>query len=347
MKKRIPPIALSLILAAVTAFSSYAYLLGDVNIDGKVTAVDARAILRVSAKLSTFDNEEQMKRADVDGNGKITAGDARKALRMSAHLEDFIEVGEETSSEENTTKQPTTEESTTEEPVTEEPSTEEKTTEETTKSEKTDEEKEKEQIEAFLSSRYRLKGSITDSNANNAIDYALNGKDLVLETEMSGKPVTVLIKSTTSKILGKEKTTAKLYMRGISSGGKKIYFEVSETIAKAAGIDLSELTESVSSIGGVTSMTYDSVETEAASNGKIHRVYKYVSSVDKSYALFKASDGNLKRIEVYDAYGNCQEIVYISDFIYGGNLPDSYFSVDGYEKEGIISFFSDLGIDTE
>ena len=72
--------------------------LGDVDGDGKVTAADARRILRRAAKLVVFTNEENV-RADVDKDGKITAKDARKVLRVSARLDTFDEV---------TTEAPTT-----------------------------------------------------------------------------------------------------------------------------------------------------------------------------------------------------------------------------------------------
>lgn len=55
---------------------------GDVDGDGKVTAKEARLILRVSAKLAKLFRGEYM-RADTDGDGKITANDARDALKRS------------------------------------------------------------------------------------------------------------------------------------------------------------------------------------------------------------------------------------------------------------------------
>lgn len=61
---------------------------GDINGDGKVSAVDARMALRCSAKLQTL-TEEQMKAADVNGDGKVTAVDARLILRVSAKLQEF------------------------------------------------------------------------------------------------------------------------------------------------------------------------------------------------------------------------------------------------------------------
>lgn len=59
---------------------------GDFNGDGKVTAADARKILRASAGLEDMTADEKM-RADVNSDGKVTASDARDALRESANLD--------------------------------------------------------------------------------------------------------------------------------------------------------------------------------------------------------------------------------------------------------------------
>ena len=62
--------------------------IGDIDGDGRITAYDARLVLRASAKLEKL-TKDQALRADVDGDGKITAADARKILRVSAGLEKF------------------------------------------------------------------------------------------------------------------------------------------------------------------------------------------------------------------------------------------------------------------
>lgn len=77
------------IVAVPEEDSSYAdesLLKGDVNFDGRITASDARAVLRASAKLETLDSDS-LNVADMDNNGKITASDARKILRISARLD--------------------------------------------------------------------------------------------------------------------------------------------------------------------------------------------------------------------------------------------------------------------
>lgn len=65
--------------------------MGDVNGDGKVTAADARMVLRAAAKLIKL-NESQLVVADVNFDNKVTAADARKILRVAAKL-DTIEWG--------------------------------------------------------------------------------------------------------------------------------------------------------------------------------------------------------------------------------------------------------------
>ncbi len=62
--------------------------LGDVNLDGEITASDARMVLRVSAELDTLETE-LFSVADVNKDGEITASDARSILRVSAELDTF------------------------------------------------------------------------------------------------------------------------------------------------------------------------------------------------------------------------------------------------------------------
>ena len=61
--------------------------LGDVNLDKKITAADARFALRIAAKLEPGATNEQLAAADVIADGKITAKDARLILRVSAKLD--------------------------------------------------------------------------------------------------------------------------------------------------------------------------------------------------------------------------------------------------------------------
>ena len=62
------------------------YLNGDADLDGKITAADARLILRNSVGLETLVGNALFA-ADRDGDGDIDAGDARLTLRASVGLE--------------------------------------------------------------------------------------------------------------------------------------------------------------------------------------------------------------------------------------------------------------------
>ena len=63
-------------------------VLGDVNGDARITAADARIVLRASARIDTLSPEAE-KNADVNKDGKVNASDARMILRVSAKIDDF------------------------------------------------------------------------------------------------------------------------------------------------------------------------------------------------------------------------------------------------------------------
>ena len=59
---------------------------GDVNDDGKITAFDARMLLRCSAQLEPV-TQMTFERGDYNSDGQITAADARTALRVACSVE--------------------------------------------------------------------------------------------------------------------------------------------------------------------------------------------------------------------------------------------------------------------
>lgn len=63
-------------------------LLGDTDLNGVITANDARLALRHSARLITL-TRAAFRNGDINGDGKITAAEARKILRVSARLDTF------------------------------------------------------------------------------------------------------------------------------------------------------------------------------------------------------------------------------------------------------------------
>lgn len=62
---------------------------GDIDGNGKITAADARKILRISAKLESVGSALR-EVADYNSDGRLTASDARSVLRVSAKLEPWI-----------------------------------------------------------------------------------------------------------------------------------------------------------------------------------------------------------------------------------------------------------------
>ena len=62
------------------------YYWGDMNMDGKVTAADARLALRISAKIDEL-TAYALLVGDINQDGKLTAADARKILRIAAKIE--------------------------------------------------------------------------------------------------------------------------------------------------------------------------------------------------------------------------------------------------------------------
>lgn len=86
MKKKIFITMLAVFMLTIFSVTAFAYTLGDVTGEGKITAADARLALRYSARLEDPD-EEQFKAADVDNSGKITPADARRILRVAAKVD--------------------------------------------------------------------------------------------------------------------------------------------------------------------------------------------------------------------------------------------------------------------
>ncbi len=93
MKKSLFFIILCLLITALTLTAS-AYIMGDADGNGKVTASDARSALRFAAFLDIPD-ENQVMLCDTNGDGRVTAADARTILRTAANIEKPVIKNEE------------------------------------------------------------------------------------------------------------------------------------------------------------------------------------------------------------------------------------------------------------
>ncbi|MBR3868116.1 MAG: leucine-rich repeat protein [Clostridia bacterium] len=78
----------SLIKAESADITYTVIIMGDVNRDGRITASDARSVLRVASRLDKSDDMFNLI-ADCDGKTKITAADARIVLRVASKLQTF------------------------------------------------------------------------------------------------------------------------------------------------------------------------------------------------------------------------------------------------------------------
>ena len=58
------------------------FILGDLNFDGKVSAIDARIVLLAIVNLQSLAGR-QIYSADMDSNGEVTAIDARMILQKT------------------------------------------------------------------------------------------------------------------------------------------------------------------------------------------------------------------------------------------------------------------------
>ncbi len=68
-------------------YSAFATLrIGDVNADGRISAIDARQCLQIVAENQTYIDVKQKKTADMNGDGMISALDARKILQVASGL---------------------------------------------------------------------------------------------------------------------------------------------------------------------------------------------------------------------------------------------------------------------
>lgn len=92
--KTILSLLLTALLAVLESVPVFAFLPGDLDGNGKISASDARTILRAAAFLDSLNANEQ-KTADIDGDGRVTATDARIALRIAASLDSIDNYTEE------------------------------------------------------------------------------------------------------------------------------------------------------------------------------------------------------------------------------------------------------------
>ena len=356
--------AVSLTAAAVfaaTSMASAAPALGDVDCNGKVTASDARMILRHSAKLENL-SDSVIPVADADGNGKVSATDARLVLRFASKListmggedkyAEFIKSNESSDTSPTTKKtdssdlstrpvtrpttkpaaelstKPTTAPTTapTTEPTTvptTAPTTEPTTAEPTTKPGYDD--NIPAAIHSFTNGKFDFVGTIVAGGGKQNVRFTNDGERMRISMKADGMDLDLL------KLIGKKtllnKDGSEYY---IVSDSKKAYCKLDKASMSLLGMKESDFAFTFATID-ISKSEY-TVEVTSF-NGK-DNVTCYVFTSDGAKLNFYMDGDTLIGMENCDSAGNIQQMIIFDSFT--GDVPASRWSLDGYSKKSLM-----------
>lgn len=340
MKKIVTAISIIAMLLCLNLTSFAAYV-GDIDSNGKITASDARMILRVSAKLDKID-DDKMNLADVNGDKKITASDARTVLRMSARLESLKELAtKETTTKAPTTKAPTTKAPTTKpattKPATTKPAVTEPVTE-APKSPKVTADREKVEI-------YRGTSEVINVEVSNIDEYVLDvelrgddaelSSDIKCEVAENGKKAKITL--TVNEVFIGDKTMT-LYVRVKKPGATlattyvsipvNVCYELQEVID---GVAVEYLTD--------REFVYDKDTDEYILRfGLTSSASKYLSTYGRLSVRIVNNDDNLVYSTTYDLtpddFTNWSNL-YVTKYLFSMRIPAADIT-EGETKNGKV-----------
>ncbi|MBQ8209457.1 MAG: hypothetical protein IJZ35_02605 [Clostridia bacterium] len=350
-----------LVSCALVNVNAKTLLRGDVDMNGEVTAADARLALRHSAQLSLLEGDSLIA-ADVDENGEVLANDARLILRVSAQLDAFddpnIVVEESTDAEETTTEEPSSDETTTEEPSTDETTTEEPSTDETTTEEPSTDETTTEEptvAEPAVDDKGRTivteYPAVIDSLFNKkfylSCDSELNGQTTPMVLAMDGGKVEVLTSmdgQKTSMLIEKKKNwlgieTTTIYMKMVYNGTPS-YLKLDEATLKLMGVefDIDALTESFD-FGSASDYKYVVCYTEEV-DGAEYTVYAFVAENGYELCFCFDAEGNVKYMMTKSATGEISSKYNINELT--GTIPSDVLTLKGYKELNIFEMMGDM-----
>lgn len=331
------------ILCMLTCFNltSFAAYVGDVDGNGKITASDARIILRVSAKLDKLD-DSKTKFADVNGDKKITASDARTVLRMSAKLEALKEL----TTKETTTKAPTTKAPTTKAPTTKPTTTKPTVTETTTKEPVTEAPKspkvtaDREKVEI-----YRGTSEVINVEVANIDEYVLDvelrgddaelSSDIKYEVQENGKKAKITL--TVNEVFIGDKTMT-LYVRVKKPGAKLATTYVS--IPVNVCYELAEITDGISvKYLSDREFVYDEDTDEYILRfGLTSSASKYLSTYGRLSMRIVNNDNDVVYSTTYDLtpddFTNWSNL-YVTKYLFSMRIPAADI-IEGETKNGKV-----------
>lgn len=330
---------ISVILVFAMLFSSAAFLvnaegsvkLGDVNGDGKVTAMDARLALRAAAQVDVL-TDAQLKAADTDFNGRITAMDARAILRAAAQIEALPEMPTETTTEAPTTEAPTTEAPTTEAPTTEAPTTEAPTTEEPTTEADTGVvvSEYPDVIDTFFSGKFYLKCDLGSEDDEAKVEIAANGKNYELASKFDEFTFNIYYYRYTTYLKNPAKKTYAIYDNKAKEelsalmGGQSFDFDFEQLLV---GFEF-----------GKVEVTEDPVLTKDVFQEEPCDVYTFNTPSGKTAFYFV--DEEIKAIMQLDENGEETSAILVDTLT--AKIPSGMLTLSGFKKQDILSFLFSL-----
>lgn len=312
MKTKIIAIFMSVVtvlsLISVVAYAQ-SLVAGDVSGDGKVTASDARKVLRVAAGLDVLE-EGKMIVADITGDGKITASDARKILRAAAGLETLPEITTEPESEETSTEETTAEEPSSEE---EKPSEEETTTANVvTEYPKV--------ISAFFEGRFYLECDMSSDDSSSTIKLAKKDKKMEASMTMDGFEMSIY-------------TDGKSIFIKFPYNKQTYYIEMKKETLEEMGIDLDIESIAEQLTFGTADDYSDPILTREEYNGEEYDVYSFVDKDGYSLCFYVDEEEDVKYIFSKDPEG--QTATEIKVAVLSSSIPSTMLSVRKC-KEGSV-----------
>lgn len=297
----------------ILSCSAASLMPGDMNGDGKITASDARSVLRIAAKLDKV-SDELLKAADVNNDGEVRASDARIVLRVAAQLETL--PGRE---EPTTGKEPTT----TEQPS-EEPTTDEKTN--------GDEQKIPPEIQIFLGGTFTLTGNISSSDSPDPLNTLLicDGTIMRMDSITGELAFGILADSSTETAY-------------VINPPKNIYTQLSYTLMQTLGIYDSFASDLFTSAGS-DEEDPDPVISYGTLNGQKSVIYTYIYSDSKvEFITINGKVAVLNNYTIDDELETHIEITSIS-----GQIDRNMLTLDSMKAVNIpvfISSFFDVSYD--
>ncbi len=319
MKNKVLAILISLVIAFSTICiysGAEELMLGDINNDGKVNAIDARTALRVSAQLDTL-TDAQADAADVNFDGKVNAIDARLILRVSAQLE--------TLPERPTQNTPTTDETTTEEPKTDE------TTTEPEKETGVVVDEYPEVIDTFLSGKFYL-DSRMDSDSQNSVKIATKGKNYEFVSELEGVEISIMFYNN------------KLHFKHVSAKGEKSYTvfddEAVKMIESMTGekfeMNFDDILQNFEfgeiKVNGAPVLSKDFYEGEECD--------LYTFQTEAGSINFRFIDDELKCVTTLDSEGTATTVIHVNELT--SKIPSTMLTTKGYTKKNILAFMTSI-----